>query len=82
MDVLVGANTGSLESLGAQLFVLVGNEVDAERELIDTSTLAAKVEDSDLGVGNTTVEARLGVRLWESSLLAEDSSFLAYSPPK
>jgi hypothetical protein len=60
---LVGANTGGLKSLRAQLFVLVGDQVDAERELIDTSTLAAKVEDADLRVGDTTVETRLGVRL-------------------
>jgi hypothetical protein len=62
-DVLVCTNTGSLKSFGAHLFVLVGDEVNAERELIDTSTLAAKVEDSDLGVGYTTVETRLRVRL-------------------
>jgi hypothetical protein len=48
--VLVGANTGGFESLGTQLLVLVGDEVDAERELIDTGTLAAKIEDSDLGL--------------------------------
>ena len=46
--VLVGANTGGFKSLGTQLLVLVGDEVDAERELIDTSTLAAEIEDSDL----------------------------------
>jgi hypothetical protein len=46
--VLVGANTGSFKSLGTQLLVLVGDEMDAERELIDTSTLAAEIEDSDL----------------------------------
>jgi hypothetical protein len=46
------------------LFVLVGDEVNTERELIDTSTLATKVEDSDLGVGYTTVETRLRVRLY------------------
>ena len=62
-NILVGANAGSLKSLGTQLFVLVGDEVDTERELIDTCTLAAKVEDTDLRVGDTTVEARLGVRL-------------------
>lgn len=44
--VLVGANTGGFKSLGTQLLVLVGDEVDAERELIDTSTLAAKIEDT------------------------------------
>lgn len=45
------------------LLVLVGDEVDAEGELLDTSTLAAKVEDADLGIGHSAAEARLGVRL-------------------
>ena len=62
-EVLVGADTGSLESLGAQLLVLVGHQVDAEREVIDGSTLAAEIEDADLGVGDTTVEPGLGVGL-------------------
>ena len=62
-EVLVGANTGGLKGLRAQLLILVGDEVNAEREVIDVSTLAAKVEDSDLGVGDTTVESRLGIRL-------------------
>jgi len=61
--VLVGADTGGLKSLGAHLLVLVGDEVDAERELIDTSALAAEIEDTDLRVGDTTVKAGLRVRL-------------------
>ena len=35
----------------------------AEREFIDVGSLAAKVEDSDLGIGDTTVEAGFGVWL-------------------
>lgn len=62
-EVLVGANTGGLEGLGAQLLILVGDEVDAEREVVNVGLLAAKIENSDLGVGNTTVEPRLGIRL-------------------
>jgi hypothetical protein len=62
-EVLVGANTGGLKSLGAQLLILVGDEVNAEREVIDVGALSAKIEDSDLGVGDTTVEPRLRVRL-------------------
>lgn len=37
--------------------------MDAEGEFIDVGTLAAEVEDADFGVGYTTVEAGLGVRL-------------------
>lgn len=62
-EVLVGADTGGLEGLGAQLLILVGHEVDAEREVVDGGTLAAKIVDADLGVGDTTVEPGLGVGL-------------------
>lgn len=62
-EVLVGANTGGLEGLGAQLLILVGDEVNAEREVVDVRLLAAEIEDSDLRVGDTTVEPRLGIRL-------------------
>lgn len=62
-EVLVGADTRGFESLGAQLFILIGNEVNAEREVIDAGTLAAKIEDPDLGIGDTTVEPGLRVRL-------------------
>ena len=62
MSSLVGANTGSLQSLGAQLFILVGDHVDAERELVDVRLLSAKIEDTDLWVGDTTVES--GLRVW------------------
>jgi hypothetical protein len=64
-EVLVGADTGGLEGLRAQLLILVGDEVDAEREVVDVGTLATEIEDANLGVGHTTVEARLGVRLEE-----------------
>lgn len=37
--------------------------MDAEREFIDVGALTAEVEDSNFGVGYTTVEAGLGVWL-------------------
>lgn len=66
-DVLVGANTGGFESLGRELLVLVGDEVDTHGEVIHVSLLTAKIEDTDLSIGNTTVEPRLGVRLVKHS---------------
>ena len=60
-EVLVGANTGGLERLGGQLLVLVGDQVNAEREVVYVGLLATKVEDADLGIGDTTVEPALGV---------------------
>lgn len=62
-NVLVGANTGGLESLGGELLVLVGNQVDAHGEVIHVGLLTTKIEDTNLRVGNTTVEPGLGVRL-------------------
>ena len=62
-QVLVGANTGSLEGFGAQLFIFVGDEVNAEREVVDVSTLSAEIEDTNLRIGDTTVETGLGIRL-------------------
>lgn len=55
-QVLVGADTGGLESLGRQLLILVGDQVHAAGELVDVGALAAQVEDADLGVRHTTVE--------------------------
>lgn len=63
VDSLVGANTSSLQRFGAQLFIFVGYQVDAEGKFVDVRTLSAKVEDTDLRIGNTTVEAGLWVWL-------------------
>ena len=60
-EVLVGANTGGFESLGRKLLVLVGDKVDAEREVVGVGTLTAEIEDADLGIRYTTVEPALGV---------------------
>jgi hypothetical protein len=62
-QVFVAANTSSLEGLGRQLLVLVGHKVDAEREVLHAGLLPAQIEDSDLGIGDTATETRLGVRL-------------------
>ena len=59
-DVLVGANSGSLESLRRELLVLVRDKVAAEGEVIDGSLLSSEIVDSDLGVRNTTVVSGLG----------------------
>jgi len=61
--VLVGANTGGFQSLRRQLLILIRDQVGTEGEIIDRGTLTAKIENSDLGVGDTTVVPRLGVRL-------------------
>ena len=77
MNSLVGADTGGLEGLGTELLILVGDEVDAQREVVNLRTLAAEIEDADLGVGDTTVEPRLRVRLEEIAWLAKVCSMLS-----
>ena len=42
--------------------------MDAQGEFINVSALAAEVEDTDLWIGDTTVEARFGVGLKKSSV--------------
>ena len=37
--------------------------MDAEGELVNIRTLSAKIEDSDLRIGDTTVETGLGIGL-------------------
>lgn len=62
-DILVGTDTGGFESFRGELFVFVRNHVHAEGEFVYIGTLSAKIEDADLGVGDTTVETRFGVGL-------------------
>ena len=37
--------------------------MNAEGELIDAGLLAAQIEDANLGIGDTSTESTLGVRL-------------------
>ena len=62
-DILVGTDTGGFESLRGKLLIFVGDHVHTEREVIDVGLLTSQIEDTDLGVGNTTVEPGLGVGL-------------------
>jgi len=59
--ILVGADTSGFEGLGGELFILVGDHVDAERELIDTRPFTTQVVDTDLRIGDTPAKPRLGV---------------------
>lgn len=57
-EVLVGADTSGFEGFRRQLFVLVGDQVDTCWEVVDTRTLAAKIENTDLRVGHTTIQCQ------------------------
>lgn len=62
-QVLVAGHTGSLQGAGGQLLLLVGHQVGDEGELVDRDLLGSAVIDSNLGVGDTSAESRLDVRL-------------------
>jgi len=62
-EVLVGADTCGLKSFTAVVLTLQGNHVDANRHILRTSVLVAKIEHTDLGIRNTTAIATLDVRL-------------------
>jgi len=62
-DVFVAANTSGLESLAGELLYFEGDEMGAEWELINAGLLTSEVEDSDLGIRDTTAVAGLGVWL-------------------
>lgn len=62
-DVLVSTDTGGFQSLRGQLLKLVGDQVDTQWKLVDSSLLLTQVVDSDLGVRYGSVVSRLWVRL-------------------
>ena len=62
-EVLVAANTSSLQSLGGKLLKFVRDQMDAQRKLIDSSLLTSEVKDPDLGIWDTTIESALGIGL-------------------
>ncbi|GMT32331.1 hypothetical protein PFISCL1PPCAC_23628, partial [Pristionchus fissidentatus] len=62
-EVLVGANASSLKSLRGEMLTLVGDHVHASGELVNGGSLSAEIEDSDLSIGDSSAETRLGVRL-------------------
>lgn len=65
VDVLVGTDTGGFEGFRGNLLVFTGDHVDAKREVVNAGLLTTQVEDTDLGVGDTTVEPGFRVRLDE-----------------
>lgn len=52
----------------------------AEREFIHIRTLAAEVEDANLGIGHTTVEARFGIWLLKNTIVSSETKGIGYAP--
>ncbi len=60
---LVGADTSGFQGFGRKLFILVRDEMNAERELVNVGLLATQVVDPDLRIRDTATEAGLRIRL-------------------
>jgi len=61
--ILVRANAGCFEGFTGKLFVLIGNEMAAERKVVDGGALTTEIVDSNLGIRYTAIVPRLRVRL-------------------
>ncbi len=61
-QILVCTDTSSFKGFRGELFVFVGNEVDAEREFIDTRLLTSQIEDPNLSRESVWVHERTGER--------------------
>jgi hypothetical protein len=61
--VLVGSNTGGLKRFRTDHFLLLGDEMNTAREVVPLRLLLATVVKTNLGIGHTTVVARLRVGL-------------------
>jgi hypothetical protein len=62
-DVFIAADSGRFKSFTGQLFVLIRNKMSTEGEVVNGSTFASQIENSNLRVGDTTVVSRFWVRL-------------------
>ena len=61
--VLVGLNTGGFKGFRGDLFEFARDDVNDGGELINVSLTSTEIVGADLGIGDTTAEAGLGVRL-------------------
>jgi len=59
-QILVCTDTSSFKGFRGELFVFVGNEVDTEREFIDTRLLTSQIEDPNLSRESVWVHERTG----------------------
>lgn len=61
--VFVGSNTGGLKRFRTDHFLLLGDKMDGNWEVVPLRLLLTTIIDTDLGVWHTTIVARLGVWL-------------------
>jgi hypothetical protein len=60
--VFIGGHTGSFHGAGGNLFLLPGDHMDGESELVAKGFLSTDIVGSDLGVRATTAESRFRIR--------------------
>lgn len=73
-QVLVGADTSRFECFGAKLFILIRDQVDAKREVINTGLFLSQIEDANLRVRDTAAEPRLRIRLVFTVAVAKENT--------
>ena len=62
-QVLVDGDTGSLQTLGTQLLLLIGHHVHSAGKDVSGVLLATRIVDSELRVRDTSAKTRFRVRL-------------------
>jgi len=63
LHVFVTGNSSGLKSFGGDLLLLVANQMDAGSELVVGSLLPTDIVESELCIGDTSVESRFWIRL-------------------
>jgi hypothetical protein len=69
--VFVTADTSGFQCLRTELFIFIGNEMNAKWKFLDECFLSAQIKDTDFRVWNTTTETRFWVRLVLTITVAE-----------
>ena len=63
LHVFVTGNSSGLKSFGGDLLLLVANQMDAGSESVVGSLLLTDIVESELWIGDTSVESRFWIRL-------------------
>jgi len=55
-QILVATDTAGFQRFGTQLFILVGDQMHAEREIVNVGFLLAQIKDADFRIRDTAAE--------------------------
>lgn len=70
-QVLVAANTSGFECFWTQLFIFIGNQMNAKWEIMYGCLLSAQIENTDFSVWHTTTETWFWIRFVFAVAIAE-----------